>query len=308
VSVSGILLVDKPRGPTSHDVVEEVRKKLNQRRVGHAGTLDPFATGLLIIGVGNATRLLEYLMNHNKIYRVKMKLGLITDTFDITGKIEEEKPCNATKDEIIETIKSFVGSYVQVPPAYSAKKYKGERLYELARQGKIVRLPPRQVTIHRVEDIEIEGLFVSFTVETSPGTYVRSLCMDIGYKLGCGATAVELRRLKVGPFRVEDAVDVYSLSAEEITKRIIPISKVLHFPKVWINNEAKERVLNGMKIHTEDILHHEPFEKNSIVQVFNGEELLCLARAERRSTFLKTLVQQGRNESVLKPFKVFKES
>jgi tRNA pseudouridine55 synthase len=308
VSVSGILLVDKPRGPTSHDVVEEVRKKLNQRRVGHAGTLDPFATGLLIIGVGNATRLLEYLMNHNKIYKVKMKLGLITDTFDTTGKIEEERPCKATKDEIIETIKSFVGNYVQVPPAYSAKKYKGERLYELARQGKIVRLPPRQVTIHRVEDIEIEGLFVSFTVETSPGTYVRSLCMDIGYKLGCGATAVELRRLKVGPFRVEDAVDVYSLSAEEITKRIIPISKALHFPKVWINNEAKERVLNGMKIHTEDILHHEPFEKNSIVQVFNGEELLCLARAERRSTFLKTLVQQGRNEAVLKPFKVFKES
>ncbi len=308
MNVSGILLVDKPRGPTSHDVVEEVRKKLNQRRVGHAGTLDPFATGLLIVGVGNATRLLEYLMNHNKIYRVKMKLGLITDTFDITGKIEEERPCNAAKDEIIETIKSFVGSYVQVPPAYSAKKYKGERLYELARQGKIVRLPPRQVTIHRIEDIEIEDLFVSFTVETSPGTYVRSLCMDIGYKLGCGATAVELRRLKVGPFRVEDAVDVYSLSGEEIARRIVPISKVLDFPRVWINNEAKGRVLNGMKIHAEDILHHEPFEKNSIVQVFNEEELLCLARAERRSTFLKTLVQQGRNEAVLKPFKVFKES
>ncbi|WP_448535196.1 tRNA pseudouridine(55) synthase TruB [Pseudothermotoga sp.] len=306
--MSGILLVDKPKGPTSHDVVEEVRKKLNQRRVGHAGTLDPFATGLLIIGVGNATRLLEYLMNHNKIYRVKMKLGLITDTFDITGKIEEERPCNATKDEIIETIKSFVGSYVQVPPAYSAKKYKGERLYELARQGKIVRLPPKQVTIHRIEDIEIEDLFVSFTVETSPGTYVRSLCMDIGYKLGCGATAVELRRLKVGPFRVEDAVDVYSLSGEEIARRIVPISKVLDFPRVWIRNEAKERVLNGMKIHVKDVLYHEQFEKDSIVQVFNEEELLCLAHAERRSTFLKTLVQQGRNEAVLKPFKVFKES
>ncbi|KUK03873.1 MAG: tRNA pseudouridine synthase B [Thermotoga sp. 50_1627] len=308
MSISGILLVDKPRGPTSHDVVEEVRKKLNQRRVGHAGTLDPFATGLLIIGVGNATRLLEYLMNHNKVYRVKMKLGLITDTFDTTGKIEEERQCNATKEEIIETIKSFVGSYVQVPPAYSAKKYKGERLYELARQGKIVRLPPRQVTIYCIEDIEVEDLFVSFTVETSPGTYVRSLCMDIGYKLGCGATAVELRRLSIGPFNVEDAVDVYSLSAEEITKRIIPISRVLHFPKVWINNEAKKRVLNGMKIHVKDILNHEPFEKGSIVQVFNEDVLLCLARAERRSTFLKTLLQQERNEAVLKPFKVFKES
>lgn len=308
MNVSGILLVDKPKGPTSHDVVEEVRKKLNQKRVGHAGTLDPFATGLLIVGVGNATRLLEYLMSHRKVYRVKMKLGVITDTFDITGKIEEERPCNATEEEIVQVIKSFVGSYVQVPPAYSAKKYKGERLYELARQGKIIRLPPREVTIYRVEDIVIEKPFVSFVVETSPGTYVRSLCMDIGYKLGCGATAVELRRLSVGPFKVEDAIDVYTVDGEELVKRLIPISKVLDFPKVWISDEAKERVLNGMKIHVKDILHYEPFEKDSIVQVFHGERLLCLARSERRSTFLKTLLEHEKNEAVLKPMKVFKEN
>lgn len=308
MSLSGILLVDKPKGPTSHDVVEEVRKKLNQKRVGHAGTLDPFATGLLIVGVGSATRLLEYLMNHRKVYRVRMRLGLITDTFDITGKIQEERPCNATKEQILEAINSFVGTYVQIPPAYSAKKYRGERLYELARQGKIVRLPPREVTIYRIENVEIEDLFVSFVVETSPGTYVRSLCMDIGYKLGCGATAVELRRLSVGPFRVEDAVDVYVLTPEELAKRLIPMSKVLDFPKVWISDEATKKVLDGMKIHLNDIVRHEPFEKDSIVQVFNNDRLICLARSERRSTFLKTLREQERNEAILKPFKVFKEN
>ncbi|MEN3007541.1 tRNA pseudouridine(55) synthase TruB [Pseudothermotoga sp.] len=308
MSLSGILLVDKPKGPTSHDIVEVVRKKMNLRRAGHAGTLDPFATGLLVIGIGNATRILEYLMQHRKVYRVKMKLGLITDTFDITGKVEEERPCSATKEEIIQAVNSFVGTYVQIPPAYSAKKYKGERLYELARQGKIIRLPPRQVTIYKIEDIVVEDLTVSFIVETSPGTYVRSLCMDIGYKLGCGATALELRRLRVGPFQVEHAVDVYTASAEELSKCLIPMSKVLDFPKVWIKNEAREKVLNGVKLHVNDLLNYERFEKEDVVQVFSGEELICLARAERRSNFIETLLRQQRNEIVLKPFKVFKES
>ncbi|MCS7175135.1 tRNA pseudouridine(55) synthase TruB [Pseudothermotoga sp.] len=308
MSLSGILLVDKPKGPTSHDVVEVVRKKMNLRRVGHAGTLDPFATGLLVIGIGNATRILEYLMQHRKVYRVKMKLGLITDTFDITGRVEEERPCIATKEEIIQAVNSFVGTYVQIPPAYSAKKYKGERLYELARQGKIIRLPPRQVTIYKIEDIVVEDLTVSFIVETSPGTYVRSLCMDIGYKLGCGATALELRRLRVGPFQVEHAVDVYTASAEELSKRLIPMSKVLDFPKVWIKNEAREKVLNGVKLQVDDLLNYEHFEKEDVVQVFSGEELVCLARAERRSNFIETLLRQQRNEIVLKPLKVFKEN
>ncbi len=305
---SGLLLVDKPKGPTSHDIVDVIRKKLNIKRVGHAGTLDPFATGLLVIGVGCATRLLEYLMKHRKVYRIKMKLGLITDTFDITGKVEEERPCNVTEQEILEAISSFVGTYVQIPPAYSAKKYKGERLYELARQGKIIRLPPRQVTIYRIEDIALEDTMVSFTVETSPGTYIRSLCMDIGYKLGCGATAVELRRLRVGPFRVEDAVDVYTASAGELLKRLIPMSRILDLPKAWIKNEAREKVMNGMKLYANDLLNCEHFEKDEVVQIFSGEELICLAKAERRSNFIETLLRQERNEPVLKPFKVFKGS
>jgi len=248
----GLLIADKPKGPTSHDVVEELRKKLKIRKIGHAGTLDPFATGVLIIGVGNATRLLEYMKDFRKTYRVKMKLGIITDTFDITGNVVEKRSCAVSELEIIDTVLSFVGSYRQVPPAYSARKYKGERLYKLARAGKIIRLPPRQVS----------------------GTYIRSLCADIGYKLGCGATAIELRRTAVGRFTNDQAVDIFNSSTEKIISSLIDISKALDFPKVSIKSEAKKRVLNGGPVFVSDVVEYERFSKSELVQVFVEENLM----------------------------------
>lgn len=303
----GLLIADKPKGPTSHDVVEELRKKLKIRKIGHAGTLDPFATGVLIIGVGNATRLLEYMKDLRKTYRVKMKLGIITDTFDITGNVVEKRSCAVSELEIIDTVLSFVGSYRQVPPAYSARKYKGERLYKLARAGKIIRLPPRQVTIHGVEDIEVNGDEVSFTVETSSGTYIRSLCADIGYKLGCGATAIELRRTAVGRFTDDQAVDIFDSSTEKIISSLIDISKALDFPKVSIKGEAKKRVLNGGPVFVSDVVEYERFSKSELVQVFVEENLMMIARAQRSSKFLRTLVKHNKNEVVFKPEKVFKD-
>jgi len=303
----GILVAYKPKGPTSHDVVDEVRKKLKTRKVGHGGTLDPFACGVLILGVNQGTRLLEFYKNLNKVYWVKMKLGLITETFDITGEVVEERECNVTEEEIKEAIFSFVGEYDQVPPAYSAKKYRGERLYKLAREGKIIRLPPKRVKIFRIWDVVIDGKTVSFRVEVSPGTYVRSLCMDIGYKLGCGATVVELVRESVGPHTLEESLNVFEASPEEIENRVIPMERCLEWlPRVVIFQDFSERILNGSQVFLEMLKEWDEFRKEDTVRVFDEKgNLLALAEAERNASFLSTLKKQGRNERVLKLKKVF---
>ncbi|KHC90698.1 tRNA pseudouridine synthase B [Thermotoga sp. Mc24] len=303
----GILVTYKPKGPTSHDVVDEVRKKLKTRKVGHGGTLDPFACGVLILGVNQGTRILEFYKDLKKVYWVKMRLGLITETFDITGEVVEERECNATEEEIREAIFSFVGEYNQVPPVYSAKKYKGERLYKLAREGKIINLPPRRVRIFRIWDVNIDGKDVSFRVEASPGTYIRSLCMDIGYKLGCGATAVELVRESVGPHTIEESLNVFEATPEEIENKIVPLEKCLEWlPCVVVHQESTKMILNGSQIYLEMLKEWDSFKKGEVVRVFNEEgQLLALAEAERNSSFLKTLGKHGRNERVLTLRKVF---
>lgn len=303
----GILLTDKPEGPTSHDVVNEVRKKLRLKKVGHAGTLDPFASGLLILGIGSGTRILEYLMNHNKVYLVTMRLGTITETFDITGQIVEERPVNLSTEKILQTLKSFVGSYMQVPPAYSARKYKGERLYELAREGKIIRLPPRQVTVYRIEEVAVQGNDITFVTEVSAGTYIRSLCMDVGYALGCGATAVRLRRLSIGPFEVAKAINVFESDERTILSHLRPLSEVLDMPKVYLKTDGYEKAINGNTLRVCDVEKFEKFSKNCLVQVICKDQLLCIAKTERASSFVKTLIDENRNEPLLKPVKVLKE-
>jgi len=316
--VSGILLVDKEKGPTSHDIVERIRKLLQVKQVGHAGTLDPFATGLLVVGVGKATRLLEYLQHADKVYKVKFRLGVITDTFDITGQIMEDHSDDVSKlseEEVLNTIKSFIGTYKQVPPAYSAKKYQGKKLYELAREGKIINLPPREVTIYDIWDIKINLPEVEFVTKVSSGTYIRSLCMDIGYKLGCGATAIELRRLSVGRFVVDNAImipETKNLDAqafeslrELITKSLVPLEKVLDFPKIIVNSQ--EKIYNGVQPKVEDLVEYENFKKDQIIQVFHDGKLIAIARAERNSEFIETLKKHNRNERIATLIKVFKE-
>uniref|UniRef100_A0A7V4NGF1 tRNA pseudouridine synthase B n=2 Tax=Fervidobacterium pennivorans TaxID=93466 RepID=A0A7V4NGF1_FERPE len=317
-TISGILLVDKEKGPTSHDIVERIRKLLRIKQVGHAGTLDPFATGLLVVGVGKATRLLEYLQHEDKVYKVKFRLGLITDTFDITGQIMEDHSDDISKlseKEVLDAVKSFIGTYKQVPPAYSAKKYQGKKLYELAREGKIINLPPREVTIYDIWDIKINLPEVEFVAKVSSGTYIRSLCMDIGYKLGCGATAIELRRLSVGRFVVDDAImipevknldtQVFESLRELITKNLIPLEKVLDFPKIIVNDQ--EKIYNGIQPKVEDLVEYENFKKDQIIQVFHGGKLIAVARAERNSEFIETLKKHNRNERIATLIKVFKE-
>ncbi|GAB6189192.1 tRNA pseudouridine(55) synthase TruB [Marinitoga arctica] len=302
---NGFLLIDKPSGITSHDVVDEIRKKFSTKKVGHSGTLDPFATGLLLIGINKGTRLLEYLQHQDKKYYVKAKLGIITDTYDITGEIKEEKKVLKEHiDKLKETILSFKGNYMQVPPMYSARKYQGKKLYEFARKGKIIRMPPREVKIYNIEKIKIyeNGTF-EFECEVSSGTYIRSLIMDIGYKLELGAVTTELRRLSIGKFNVEDAKPLEKISEKDI----VPMFNMLSFSSVELNDEGVKRALNGNHIFLKHIEKYDEFKKNDYVSLIdNDKNLIAVALAERNSNFLKTLIEHERNERIFKIKKVFK--
>jgi tRNA pseudouridine55 synthase len=304
---NGILKVNKPSGPTSHDVVNRVRKLTSLKRVGHAGTLDPFAEGLLLVGIGKGTRLLEYLLHQKKTYDVVMKLGVITDTFDREGKVVEERPVEVDENEIIEAMKTFVGEYDQVPPMYSSKKYKGVKLYELARKGKIITMPPKKVKIHSLNVVDIALPYVHFVVDVSEGTYIRALCRDIGMKLGCGAIAQELRRTSIGPFSLKDAVDVYEI--DELDERaILSLEEVAEkfFKKALVMENAVEKVLNGQKVKISELKDFDDFEKGELVRILGKEgKLLAIAVAERKSSFISTLKRQKRDEAILRPKKVF---
>lgn len=301
----GFLNAFKPKGVTSHDVIDELRRKLKTKKIGHAGTLDPFAEGVLVIGISGATRLLEYLKNEKKRYYVRAVLGLITETFDITGQVKEERVCQKSNDEIKNAILAFKGKYKQVPPAYSAKKYNGERLYKLAREGKIISLPPVEVEIYEIENIKINPPEFSFEVVVSPGTYIRSLCMDIGYKLGCGATAVELVRKSVGKFSIKDSINPFELSSEQIVNRILRVEEVLDLPKVEIYKDYVEKIFDGVQ-PTMDFVKEisDEFRKDQDVMLVCNGRLVAIAVSQRTSSFLK---KNEVRESVFKLKKVFRE-
>ncbi len=205
----GIMLVNKPKGMTSHDVVDIARSRLGIRKIGHAGTLDPMATGLLILLIGRATKLSSRFMEFDKEYEATMTLGKKTNTGDAEGEVIAESSIEGiTEDKIRSVVSRFVGEIEQVPPMVSALRYKGRRLYELARKGIEVERPPRKVKIYKLEITRIDLPEVDFIVSCSKGTYVRKLCEDIGDALGCGAYQSRLNRIRIGPFKVEDAVSV----------------------------------------------------------------------------------------------------
>lgn len=241
--LDGVLIIDKPSGITSHDVVAKVRKALKTKKVGHTGTLDPLATGVLVVCVEKATKLVNYLTCDEKIYEVEMKLGIKTDTGDITGNIiDEDTNYKVTIKEVNEVIKSFVGKQKQIPPMYSAIKVNGQKLYELARKGIEIEREPRDIEIFDIYNIEINNELIKYTVHCSKGTYVRSLCEDIAQRLGTIGTMTNLRRIKSGQFEIENAIKIDDISEE----KIISMEKL--FDKgINVQNNLKE-LLNGMKI------------------------------------------------------------
>lgn len=233
---SGLLLVDKPAGITSHDVVSRVqrticpekvtRKNRSQYRVGHAGTLDPFATGLLIVGINKGTKALTGLVGLDKMYEAVAKLGATSTTDDLEGKITNSKPVSApTVEEIEKALDRFRGGYLQTSPAFSAKKINGKKMYELARKGKTegIELPKKNIRITELRVISYQWPELAFTVSCSSGTYIRSLARDIGEALGCGGYLTALRRTHIGSFDVSDAIPLAALTTEMIEKHLLPI-------------------------------------------------------------------------------------
>lgn len=215
--MNGIIIVYKPVGITSHDVVLRVRHKLGVQQVGHAGTLDPLATGILVILVGKATKLFDKFVAFNKAYDATLTLGIRTDTADIQGKIISQMTYdNIMKEEVIAVFRKFIGDTQQMPPMVSAVKVKGQRLYTLARKGITVKRKPREIHINFLELIEFNLPKVKFSIECSKGTYIRKLAEDIGELLGCGACISQIERTKVGPFRLDAAVTLEELNENHL--------------------------------------------------------------------------------------------
>ncbi len=307
--MQGILLIDKSTNKTSYDVVEEIKNILRIKKVGHTGTLDPFASGLLVIGIGKGTRILEYLSDGEKEYYFTAKLGIITDTYDITGKVTEEHEVNVSEDDIKRISDSMRGKQKQVPPAYSAKKYQGKRLYELAREGKIISLPPREIEIKELQLIHFDERrhLLCMKVIVSKGTYIRSLCADMGYRLGCGATAIGLRRTKNGRFDIKDAIKDTFLDREKILKNVKSIDESLSFPGIVVDENAARRVANGMQVYCPDVIKVKGrFKKNDHISIWDVEgHFLAIATAERSSRFISHIVKAERRDRVAKLKKVF---
>lgn len=265
---NGILNIDKPQGITSHDVVDIVRKIFPGIKVGHTGTLDPIATGILPICIGKATKLSDELLSENKVYKVKMLLGVETDTYDITGKIVFANTLNEDEIYIKERIKRFIGKSSQIPPIYSAIKIKGKKAYEYARNGENVSLKPREIEIFNIDDIDVNlrKRQVSFVVSCTKGTYIRSLVHDIGIKLGCGATMIELKRLKTGDFDINDSIDLYeflNLEYLDMLDKIVSIEELYKdSKKINLKDKDYDKFLNGIAIKTD--------VPNGIVRVYEN--------------------------------------
>ena len=225
MNISGILNIYKPAGPTSHDIVDKIRKITGIKKVGHAGTLDPFAEGILIILIGQATKLQSKFMEMPKTYLATLKLGAVSDTYDKTGKIQETKYNNQTinKSQVQKILKTFIGEIEQVPPAFSAIKIKGKKAYELARKGIKPNLKPRKVKIYDIQLRKYEWPELEIKVKCGKGTYIRSLANDIGQKLGCGAYLKKLIRTQIGKFSTNNSVKVNALNKENWQRYLMPI-------------------------------------------------------------------------------------
>ena len=285
---SGILPIHKPEGMSSAQVVARVKRALGAKKAGHTGTLDPFATGLLLCGINQGTRISRFFLDGHKRYLAKIFLGVETDTYDPTGRIVSTAPqgmIDALKTHDIEAVvNSFSGIQEQVAPAYSALKHEGRPLYELARQGKMILKPPRRIEIFDILIKQIDLPHVDIDVFCSSGTYIRSIAFDIGRKLGCGAHLSALCRTESGPFRLENAVMLDSLEKLEkmdIEERIIPLSKCLEsLPRVLADSRTAEKIKFGKKLLINDFESILPHPESFIRITDDGNNLLAIVQPD----------------------------
>jgi len=281
--MNGIINVYKEKDFTSFDVVAKLRGILKQKKIGHTGTLDPDAVGVLPVCLGSATKLCDMLTDKKKEYIAELFLGKETDTQDITGQVLKEQEVLCTKEEVVEAINSFVGEYDQLPPMYSAIKVDGKRLYELARQGKEVERKTRQVTFYEIEILNVDLPRVSIRVLCSKGTYIRTLCHDIGQKLGCGAVMTSLERTRSGQFTKDNAytlAEIEKLRDEGILDSIIiPVDTVfMDLPALIVCDELEKKILNGNLIYANECKKlglSGCFSEGRKIRVYKGNDSSC---------------------------------
>ena len=280
--MNGIILIDKPKDFTSFDVVAKMRKICNTKKIGHAGTLDPLATGVLPILVGNATKVQELLQNSDKEYLATFKLGITTDTEDITGKILSETAVHVDLNSLKNTLRKFEGKIQQIPPMYSAIKYNGKKLYELARNGISIDRKSRNITINSISliDFNLKTNIVKILVSCSKGTYIRTLCSDIGASLGCGSTLTDLCRTKACSFTVSDCISItdaenFALN-NTLSKNIIDTSNaLLKYDKISVTEKQSIRFKNGGALDLDRLKINNIIDK-SILRVFYNDTLIGL--------------------------------
>lgn len=295
--MDGVLNVLKPPKMTSHDVVSVVRRALNIKKVGHTGTLDPMAAGVLPICIGRATKIVDFLQNDHKTYRAELTLGKVTDTEDCWGETLEEYEVNLTDEKIKEAVLSFVGDIEQVPPMYSALKVNGKKLYELAREGKVIERKARLRTIFSINILKINNSKVLFDVSCSKGTYIRTLCSDIGKKLGVGGHMSFLIRLKSGLFDISDTITIEELKdalKEDLVRKLIPVDKALDIDeKVNISDRACELIKNGVKT---DLMRFTDtkLEDNQKLLVYNNNKFIALSEFKNGKLLVSKLFDISR--------------
>ena len=245
--MNGIVIVDKPQGWTSQDVTARLRRVFNTRRIGHGGTLDPMATGVLPVFVGRATRGVEFFEHAEKTYETVLRLGITTDTEDITGTVLTEQDAFVTGEMLEEVLEKFRGDIMQVPPMYSALKVNGQKLYDLARRGKEVERQPRPITIHELTLLGMEAEGIRLRVGCYKGTYIRTLCKDIGQALGCGGCMAELRRVAAGEYTAQEAVPLQELLETENPEQYLrPVDSMFrNYPQVTLSEKLETRCRNG---------------------------------------------------------------
>jgi tRNA pseudouridine55 synthase len=276
VQLDGVLVIDKPAGKTSHDVVDRVRDVFKTRKVGHGGTLDPDATGVLLVGIGRATRLLAYAQAGPKRYRATARFGVTTSTQDSSGDVLKERPVRLSRAVIERALAPFLGGIDQIPPMVSAVRMGGERLYEKARRGEEVERRPRRVTIHSLDLVDFDGVDrATFDVACSSGTYVRTLIADLGEALGCGAHLEGLRRTQAGGFTDEDAIPLDELKVEALRPLVDAVGDL---PRLEVDAKDAERVAHGQAL---DVANG-PKEGRFVAVVRDGSLLAVYAREGRR--------------------------
>lgn len=299
--MNGIINIYKEKGYTSFDVVAILRKKLGIKKVGHTGTLDPEAEGVLPVCIGKATKVADYITDTTKIYQATMTLGIETDTQDHTGKIINQKEVISSNVEIEEAIQSYIGNYSQIPPMYSALKVNGKRLYELARQGKTIERKARDIYIYNIDIINIEGNNIDMKIECSKGTYIRTLCADIGAKLGCGAHMSKLVRTKSSLFYIESSLKLseldYYIDNNKLDEIILNVDHIFKdYDKLIIDSKFDKFLYNGNKLKEEYIKDNKNITEQTKYRVYDEKNNFI-------GIYITVIIEE--NNNILKPVKLF---